>query len=248
MAVAGARSRDSVSAKAGIRRNWWAGALALFLAGLAWRAVKARPRGEDQRHHGHALPGTRAYDRGSGLLLGRFFARVAAREAGLAGGGELLEVGSGPGRLAVALAEAAPDLHVTALDLDPAMVERARARVREAGLDGRVTVTVGDAASLPLGDNSVDRAVSTFSAHHWDDLPGALAELHRVLRPGAQARIYDMAPWILRRRHPDAPGLEAAALASQFGAAGRTRCDVVGRLGPVPLVVVLTLERSRFAE
>jgi ubiquinone/menaquinone biosynthesis C-methylase UbiE len=78
-------------------------------------------------------------------------------------------------------------LDVTGLDLDPAMVERARANADRLGNgdERRPSFLVGDAASLAFPDGSFDLVVSTFSMHHWADPTAGLAEIGRVLRPGA---------------------------------------------------------------
>jgi ubiquinone/menaquinone biosynthesis C-methylase UbiE len=73
------------------------------------------------------------------------------------------------------------------------MVEQARQRATAAGVADRVHVSRSDVADLPLADASVDLAVSSVSFHHWADVPAAVRELRRVIRP----EIYDgrIAPW-----------------------------------------------------
>ena len=87
-------------------------------------------------------------------------------------------------------------LQVTGLDLDPAMIARARANADRPGNgDGRrPSFLVGDAASLAFPDASFDLVVSTLSMHHWADPAAGLAEIGRVLRPGARALIWDLRP------------------------------------------------------
>jgi len=46
-------------------------------------------------------------------------------------------------------------------------------------------------ASLPFADESFDLVVSTLSMHHWAHAPAGLAEIARVLRPGARALVWD---------------------------------------------------------
>jgi len=137
-----------------------------------------------------------AYDAFSRLLLGSFFARIAADVAAAApDGARVLEVGCGPGHLSIRLARQY-GLEVTGLDLDPAMVERARANLDRAGDDneGRPSFQVGDVASMHFSDESFDLVVSTLSMHHWTDPTKALTEVGRVLRPGARALIWDFRP------------------------------------------------------
>jgi ubiquinone/menaquinone biosynthesis C-methylase UbiE len=143
-------------------------------------------------HHGDG------YDRFTRAVLGRLHARVLADAAAVAPkGGTVLDVGTGPGRLAVALAETRPDLTVHAVDISPDMVRVARLRADQAGVAARVHVQRADVADLPLPDASVDVIVSTASFHHWADVPGAARELTRVVRPTGVIWIYDVrfAPW-----------------------------------------------------
>jgi ubiquinone/menaquinone biosynthesis C-methylase UbiE len=78
---------------------------------------------------------------------------------------------------------------VTGLDLDPAMIERARANAERSqdGDERRLEFIVGDVASLSFPDGSFDLVVSTLSMHHLADPKAGLAEVGRVLRPGAEA-------------------------------------------------------------
>jgi ubiquinone/menaquinone biosynthesis C-methylase UbiE len=104
----------------------------------------------------------------------------------------VLEEGCGPGRLSILLARR-HGLDVTGLDLDPAMVERARANAaRSAEEHGREpSFLVGDLASLAFPDRSFDLVVSTLSMHHWADPMAGLSEIGRVLRPGGLALVWD---------------------------------------------------------
>jgi SAM-dependent methyltransferase len=182
----------------------------LLLAGAAAAAVAVVRRG---RHaaRGHQVPGgiligdADVYDMLSRLLLGSLFDGIAADAAGVAPeGARVLEVGCGPGRLSIRLARQ-HSLDVTGLDLDPAMVERARANVDRLGNGNqrRPAFLVGDAASLAFPDGSFDLVVSTFSMHHWADPTAGLAEIARVLRPGARALVWDLRPGV--RPHPFGP-------------------------------------------
>ncbi len=130
---------------------------------------------------------------GHRLLLGSLLERIAADVAAVApDGARVLEVGCGPGRLSILLARRY-GLEVIGLDLDPAMVERARTNAaRSAKQDGREPAfLVGDVASLAFPDRSFDLVVSTLSMHHWADPTAGLSEIGRVLRPGGRALVWD---------------------------------------------------------
>jgi SAM-dependent methyltransferase len=181
---------------------------------------------------GHKVPGgiligdAVAYDTLSRLLLGPFLARIAADVAAVApDGARVLEVGCGPGRLSIRLAHQ-HGLEVTGLDLDPAMITRARTNADRLG-DGeerRPWFVVGDVAALAFPDQSFDLVVSTLSMHHWADPTAGLAEIGRVLRPGARALVWDFRTGA--RPHPFGP--RHAHLPDPVQHAHGARLQVVG--------------------
>lgn len=137
-----------------------------------------------------------AYDIHARRLFGSFYRAIAADVAGAASpGARVLEVGCGPGHLSIDLARN-QGLNVTGLDLDPAMIERARWNAER---DARTTepgpaFVLGDVAALPFDHASFDLVVSTLSMHHWSEPATGLAEIARVLRPGGRALIWDLRP------------------------------------------------------
>jgi ubiquinone/menaquinone biosynthesis C-methylase UbiE len=103
---------------------------------------------------------------------------------------------------------------------------------------------VGDVAALPLSEGEFDGVVSTLSLHHWPNPVKGLAEIHRVLKPGGEARIYDLAHWLWRpARGRDR--LTQLAAASPFGGG---ELEVVRWPGAVPAFVLLRLRRTREAQ
>ena len=141
------------------------------------------------------------YDRTLGRFLHRLHARVIRDviAANLAEGSRILDVGTGPGRVPHAVANALPQIRIAALDLSPQMVEQARHRATTAERPAQLGFVVGDVASLPYPGGTFDLIISSMSQHHWTDPPAALRELRRVLRPAGRLWIYDV-----RRRLPRA--------------------------------------------
>ncbi|MDX2090722.1 MAG: class I SAM-dependent methyltransferase [Kofleriaceae bacterium] len=95
-------------------------------------------------------------------------------------GQRLLELGAGPGRLAIALKRRYPDATIDALDTDAGMIARARRNAAKAGVD--IMFHEGDMTRLPdLGH--FDRVYSTMVFHHLRPQAKreALADAHRVL-------------------------------------------------------------------
>lgn len=98
---------------------------------------------------------------------------------------DVLDVGSGQGMDVARYALAGA--RVTGIDLTPRHVELARSHLAALGV--AATIVQGDAEAMPFPDASFDRVSSNGVLHHTPDMPAALREIHRVLRPGGDARI-----------------------------------------------------------
>ncbi len=106
--------------------------------------------------------------------------------------GALLDVGAGPAWLLIRLHAKCPAMRLAGLDISSAMAAQARRNIAASDAAGHVEMQVGSAAQIPFADACFDLVVSSISAHHWKDVAGALNEIHRVLRPGGRALIYDL--------------------------------------------------------
>lgn len=96
----------------------------------------------------------------------------------------LIDVGTGTGTLALAALRRWPQVRVVGVDPAGRLLEMAEADARDAGLQDRLTTKVGDAAKLPLPDDSADAAVSSFVLQLIPNRAAAIREAFRVLRPG----------------------------------------------------------------
>jgi ubiquinone/menaquinone biosynthesis C-methylase UbiE len=102
--------------------------------------------------------------------------------ADIQAGHRILEIGCGTGNVLLAVARRRPGTDLIGIDPDPGALRRARRKAARAG-------------DLPLPDGSVDRVLSSFMLHHLgdDEKVPAMRELRRVLRPGGQLHLVDIA-------------------------------------------------------
>lgn len=127
--------------------------------------------------------------RGSESQLQLYRRQAAELTAGLAPGAWILEVAPGPGYLAIEIARLGK-FEVAGLDISHTFVEIARESARKAGVD--VHFQQGDVAHMPFASGTFDLIVCQAAFKNFTLPRSALAEMHRVLRPGGTAVIQDM--------------------------------------------------------
>jgi SAM-dependent methyltransferase len=168
-----------------------------------------------------------AYDR----FMGRYTPSLAvalADAAGIAPGMRVVDVGCGPGGLAIELASRVTAENVAAIDPAPQFAAACQARIP--GAD----VREGAAEKLPWDDNTFDAALSSLVIGFMDDAGAGVREMARVTRPGGvvAACMWDLAEggmtmlvtyWEAAQRIiPTAPG--------ERGLAGTGRGQIAGLL------------------
>lgn len=98
----------------------------------------------------------------------------------------VLDVGCGSGALLARLADAFPEAALYGVDPSRAMLAVARAR-----LDPEIALAAALAEALPFSPQRFDLVVSTSALHFFGDAGAALAEMHRVTRPGGLVLVTD---------------------------------------------------------
>jgi ubiquinone/menaquinone biosynthesis C-methylase UbiE len=135
-----------------------------------------------KRHWDREAP---TYDRRMGfferVLIGEGREWVCSRASG-----EVLEVAVGTGRNFTFYPQG---VRLSGIDLSPAMLEIARKRAEEFGVDA--DLREGDAQRLPFADASFDTVVCTLSLCNIPDDRRAIAEMKRVLRSGGRLLLLD---------------------------------------------------------
>lgn len=103
----------------------------------------------------------------------------------------ILDVATGTGDLAIAMARRIRDVQVLGVDLSEAMLAVARRKVEARGLDNRIVLDRGDAEHLAVADASVDVATVAFGVRNFGDLAAGLREMARTIKPGGQVVILE---------------------------------------------------------
>ena len=102
--------------------------------------------------------------------------------------GRALDLGCGGGHVSYTLAPLVST--VVAYDLSQAMLDAVAKEAAGRGL-ANLSTQQGVVETLPFADASFDFAATRYSAHHWHDVPAALKESRRVLKPGGALMVMD---------------------------------------------------------
>jgi ubiquinone/menaquinone biosynthesis C-methylase UbiE len=122
--------------------------------------------------------------------------------------GRAVDIGAGPGHVAVLLARRAPGLRVLAVDLAESMLSRARAFVEQSEVRERVAVARVDAKATGFAAGRFDFVLSNSLVHHIPSPVAFFAEVARITRAGGAILIKDL--------HRPASDAEHAALVTRY--------------------------------
>ena len=105
-------------------------------------------------------------------------------------GGDVLEIGPGPGYVGLELAKKLSPVSLTGCEISPAMIDFAQKNATEYGISARYVQ--GSCTQMPFADASFDSVISNGSLHEWENPLRAFDEIHRVMRPGGRFCITDL--------------------------------------------------------
>ena len=130
------------------------------------------------------------------MTLGReqSLREMTVKLAQIKSGDQVLEIGCGTGSLTLAAKrQAGPTGNVYGIDLIPRMIELSRQKATQAGED--ITFQLGGIADIPFPDNQFDVALCSFMIFHMSEETRrrGIKEIQRVLKPGGQFLVLDMA-------------------------------------------------------
>lgn len=125
-----------------------------------------------------------AYAHADFAEVNRRFVERLVELAGETASADALDLGCGPGDIAIRAAQARPGWRITAADASQPMLDWAAGAFARAGVAGRVACRLVDAKRVNLPDATFDVVFSNSLLHHLTDAPAMWREVRRLTRPG----------------------------------------------------------------
>lgn len=121
------------------------------------------------------------------LNIDRMWRRRVMRIVRRSKASKIMDIATGTGDLAIAMAKRMERAEILGIDLSEEMLAVARSKVKRLGLEQRITLLKGDAESLTMvTDGVMDVATVAFGVRNFENLEGGLAEIYRTLKAGGK--------------------------------------------------------------
>ncbi len=136
-------------------------------------------------------PFTRLYDRYPNRIFVKWFGQIVTdiNKRGISG--KILDVGTGPGRLPIEIAKRLKNVKVFGIDLSEDMIKLAKTNAEKEDVGNKVEFRVGSAYDTGFKTGSMDLVLSTGMIHHLKEPPLFFNEIHRILKYGGEAWLFD---------------------------------------------------------
>ncbi len=103
----------------------------------------------------------------------------------------LLDLATGTGDLAIALAKCNPQTHIIGLDISEKMLDIGKTKIAQRKLENQIELSLGNAATVPFEDNHFDAVTVAFGVRNFENLGKGVSEIHRVLKPAGKVFILE---------------------------------------------------------
>jgi demethylmenaquinone methyltransferase/2-methoxy-6-polyprenyl-1,4-benzoquinol methylase len=125
--------------------------------------------------------------------LDRIWRRRVMRIVRRAKAKKIMDIATGTGDLAIAMAKRVDRTQILGIDLSEEMLAVARRKVQKQGLEERIMLEKGDAENLHMVETgSIDAATVAFGVRNFENLEGGLKEIHRTLREGGKFVVLEL--------------------------------------------------------
>ena len=126
------------------------------------------------------------------LGLDRGWRTALVSSLGVSAGGQVLDVATGTGDVALAIASTHEQSQVIGLDPSEGMLEVGRKKVRKRDMTEQVRLDFGDAQAMPYETDTFDAACISFGIRNVPDRVKGLSEMARVTKPGGRVCILEL--------------------------------------------------------
>ena len=136
-----------------------------------------------------------AYDfmnRAMTLGIDIWWRRLAVKRLKRIAPARILDVATGTGDFAIQLFKSLHPQHIMGIDLSDKMLDEARRKVKEKGLQDAISFEVGDCMALEMADASFDAVTVAFGVRNFERLQQGYEEMARVLRPGGMLCVLEL--------------------------------------------------------
>ena len=121
------------------------------------------------------------------LNIDRVWRRRVMRIVRRAKAHKIMDVATGTGDLAIAMAKRVDRTQILGVDLSEEMLAVARRKVEKQGLEERIMLAKGDAENLDMvTSESIDAATVAFGVRNFENIERGLKEIYRTLKPGGK--------------------------------------------------------------
>lgn len=121
------------------------------------------------------------------LNIDRVWRRRVMRIVRRAKAHKIMDVATGTGDLAIAMAKRVDRTQILGVDLSEEMLAVARRKVEKQGLEERIMLAKGDAENLDMvSSESIDAATVAFGVRNFENIERGLSEIYRTLKPGGK--------------------------------------------------------------
>jgi len=103
----------------------------------------------------------------------------------------ILDVATGTGDLAIALAKGTGADTITGIDISQGMLNVGIEKIKKLGLENTIKMQKADSENLPFSDNHFDAITVAFGVRNFENLEKGLAEMLRVLKPGGMVGVLE---------------------------------------------------------
>lgn len=103
----------------------------------------------------------------------------------------LLDLATGTGDLAIALAKCNPQTHIIGLDISEKMLDIGKTKIAQRKLENQIELSLGNAATVPFEDNHFDAVTVAFGVRNFENLCKGISEIQRVLKPAGKVFILE---------------------------------------------------------